>query len=178
MQLVTQEAPTSCSEDAKARGTRIGTNRCGCAQHDSLAEWSKALAQGASPQGRGFEPHSCHFDNLPWLGCVLWLGGSNTGCRTTLMVVVVVKRRGGGGGICPWWAPLMRIAGCITLSDILESSAEWKALGNKWLAWITAWPPLRGMNPSVQISWTGRRKHLSVRDVCQCSAPQEYAGMV
>ena len=25
---------------------------------DSLAEWSKALAQGASPQGRGFEPHS------------------------------------------------------------------------------------------------------------------------
>ena len=27
---------------------------------DSLAEWSKALAEGASPQGRGFEPHSCH----------------------------------------------------------------------------------------------------------------------
>ena len=27
---------------------------------DSLAEWSKALAQGASPQGRGFEPHRCH----------------------------------------------------------------------------------------------------------------------
>ena len=27
---------------------------------DSLAEWSKALAPGASPQGRGFEPHSCH----------------------------------------------------------------------------------------------------------------------
>ena len=32
--------------------------------HDSLAEWSKALAQGASPQGRGFEPHSCHFHDL------------------------------------------------------------------------------------------------------------------
>ena len=28
---------------------------------DGLAEWSKALASGASPQGRGFEPHSCHF---------------------------------------------------------------------------------------------------------------------
>ena len=28
-------------------------------KQDSLAEWSKALAQGASPQGRGFEPHSC-----------------------------------------------------------------------------------------------------------------------
>ena len=26
-----------------------------------MAEWSKALASGASPQGRGFEPHSCHF---------------------------------------------------------------------------------------------------------------------
>ena len=31
---------------------------------DSLAEWSKALASGASPQGRGFEPHSCHSDTL------------------------------------------------------------------------------------------------------------------
>ena len=29
-------------------------------RHDSLAEWSKALASGASPQGRGLEPHSCH----------------------------------------------------------------------------------------------------------------------
>ena len=25
-----------------------------------MAEWSKALASGASPQGRGFEPHRCH----------------------------------------------------------------------------------------------------------------------
>ena len=31
------------------------------AWHDSLAERSKAVAQGAIPQGRGFEPHSCHF---------------------------------------------------------------------------------------------------------------------
>merc|ERR1712242_82575 len=30
-----------------------------CASQDSLAEWSKALASGASPQGHGFEPHSC-----------------------------------------------------------------------------------------------------------------------
>ena len=41
--------------------------QCGAAtlamlfNQDSLAEWSKALASGASPQGRGFEPHSCHF---------------------------------------------------------------------------------------------------------------------
>ena len=34
---------------------------CCCSEHDSLAEWSKALASGASPQGRGLEPHSCHF---------------------------------------------------------------------------------------------------------------------
>ena len=27
----------------------------------SLAEWSNALAQGASPQGRGIEAHSCHY---------------------------------------------------------------------------------------------------------------------
>ena len=35
-------------------------HRCLPTTQDSLAEWSKALAQGASPQGRGFEPHSCH----------------------------------------------------------------------------------------------------------------------
>ena len=27
---------------------------------DSLAERSKAVAQGAIPKGRGFKPHSCH----------------------------------------------------------------------------------------------------------------------
>ena len=30
---------------------------------DSLAERSKAVAQGAIPKGRGFEPHRCHFEN-------------------------------------------------------------------------------------------------------------------
>ena len=28
--------------------------------YDSVAEWSKALRLGRSPQGRGFEPHRCH----------------------------------------------------------------------------------------------------------------------
>ena len=28
-----------------------------------MAEWSKALASGASPQGHGFAPHSCHFQH-------------------------------------------------------------------------------------------------------------------
>jgi hypothetical protein len=31
-------------------------------RQDGLAEWSKALASGASPQGRGFEPHSRHMN--------------------------------------------------------------------------------------------------------------------
>ena len=26
-----------------------------------MAEWSKALALGASPKGRGFEPHQYHY---------------------------------------------------------------------------------------------------------------------
>jgi hypothetical protein len=35
-------------------------------EEGSLAEWSKALALGASPQGRGFEPHSYHlFLDIP-----------------------------------------------------------------------------------------------------------------
>ena len=29
--------------------------------HGSLAEQPKAVAQGAIPKGRGFEPHSCQF---------------------------------------------------------------------------------------------------------------------
>ena len=29
--------------------------------HESLAEQSQAVAQGAIPKGRGFEPHSCQF---------------------------------------------------------------------------------------------------------------------
>ena len=33
---------------------------CHSSTQDTLAERSKALAPGASPQGRGFEPHRCH----------------------------------------------------------------------------------------------------------------------
>ena len=29
-----------------------------------MAEWSKALRLGRSPQGRGFKPHRCHFAEL------------------------------------------------------------------------------------------------------------------
>ena len=55
----------SLAARAIAKGARFGDmfmkeffSSC---KQDSLAEWSKALASGASPQGRGFEPHSCHF---------------------------------------------------------------------------------------------------------------------
>ena len=34
------------------------------AARDALAERSKAVAQGAIPKGRGFEPHRRHLDNL------------------------------------------------------------------------------------------------------------------
>ena len=37
-----------------------GVDYDGACVHDSLAEWSTAMASGASPQGRGFETHSCH----------------------------------------------------------------------------------------------------------------------
>ena len=49
------------------RGERASRKSCVCkrwsssTKHDSLAERSKAVAQGAIPKGRGFEPHSCHF---------------------------------------------------------------------------------------------------------------------
>ena len=36
---------------------------------DALAERSKAVAQGAIPKGRGFEPHRRHFEDLSNNGC-------------------------------------------------------------------------------------------------------------
>ena len=44
------------------RGCIIETESFGC--HDNLAERSKAVAQGAIPKWRGFEPHSCHFSAI------------------------------------------------------------------------------------------------------------------
>ena len=47
----------------RSRGTEAWPRAAAVAStrpQDSLAEWSKALASGASPQGHGFEPHSCH----------------------------------------------------------------------------------------------------------------------
>ena len=42
--------------------SRVGAGGIAC--HDSLAERSKAVAQGAIPKGRGLEPHSCHFSGM------------------------------------------------------------------------------------------------------------------
>ena len=56
----------ACSVIAGAELVRGPAKQRGCCR-DSLAEWSKALAQGASPQGRGFEPHSCHLTTPPFV---------------------------------------------------------------------------------------------------------------
>ncbi len=39
-------------------------NSVGLVRIDTLAERSKAVAQGAIPKGRGFEPHRCHFAGM------------------------------------------------------------------------------------------------------------------
>ena len=55
--LVDMSSPASMPAVVSSRKLQC----CCCSsEHDSLAEWSKALASGASPQGRWFEPHSCH----------------------------------------------------------------------------------------------------------------------
>ena len=73
-------APASPSPNTRRRKARRAPRLRERLPQDSLAEWSKALASGASPQGRGFEPHSCHFPSAlmshshtsPFLrGCVL-----------------------------------------------------------------------------------------------------------
>ena len=45
-----------CSDNALQKGDAF------CCTTDALAERSKAVAQGAIPKGRGFEPHRRHFD--------------------------------------------------------------------------------------------------------------------
>ena len=49
---------------------------------DSLAEWSKALASGASPQGRGLEHHSCQCHN--YINCVVVGGMSHRESATVI----------------------------------------------------------------------------------------------
>ena len=39
-------------------------------QNGKVAEWSKALALGASPKGRGFEPHLYQIFFLSWF-CIM-----------------------------------------------------------------------------------------------------------
>ena len=47
----------------RADGRRRSANQHTTLGRDTLAERSKAVAQGAIPKGRGFEPHRCHFSN-------------------------------------------------------------------------------------------------------------------
>ena len=49
---------------------------CCLVTKDTLAERSKAVAQGAIPKGRGFEPHRCHFADADGIGtAVCPMGG-------------------------------------------------------------------------------------------------------
>ena len=45
--------------------------------NDTLAERSKAVAQGAIPKGRGFEPNRCHFLGLRRDFCLVTLASAN-----------------------------------------------------------------------------------------------------
>ena len=68
-------------------------------RHDSLAEWSKALAQGASPQGRGFETHSCHFAARGLLGMREARGSIrsvSTFCRRSCLLIALQSCRARG----------------------------------------------------------------------------------
>ena len=69
--------PTACARNALRR-------------QDGLAEWSKALASGASPQGRGLEPHSRHFDDAN-LGDAACSVSAATSCRSACSVAVSYK---------------------------------------------------------------------------------------
>ena len=52
---------------------------------DNVAEWSKALASGASPQGRGFESHCCHTFLLSKVNIYILINNSqNSAVSTTL----------------------------------------------------------------------------------------------
>ena len=65
--LVDMSSPASMPAVVSSRKLQC----CCCSsEHDSLAEWSKALASGASPQGRGLEPHSCQCSSTKLCGRV------------------------------------------------------------------------------------------------------------
>ena len=84
------------------RGCIIEKESSGC--HDSLAERSKAVDQGAIPKGRGFEPHSCHFlmlaqlrnykDRMPQSDEAMMLGFVRFSCFENLLCQVEFWRVG------------------------------------------------------------------------------------
>ena len=85
-----------CSSEIVQMGGRVH----GKDSRDSLAEWSKALASGASPEGRGLEPHSCHFvclcrDMQPRMAGTLQSKGRDDlgifSTQTPLMILVFIK---------------------------------------------------------------------------------------
>ena len=63
----------------RADGRRRSANQHTTLGRDTLAERSKAVAQGAIPKGRGFEPHRCHFSGMPIL--VVWAARRRLCCK-------------------------------------------------------------------------------------------------
>ncbi len=98
---------------------------------DSLAEWSKALTPGTSPQGRGFEPHSCHLIAPP--GAQRTVSLYNRCCHD--VAIAEVRCRGVCVRRCAQWYPLRVLStpaagvGLSCKTGRRDSLAEWsKAL--------------------------------------------------
>ena len=108
---------------------------------DSLAEWSKALASGASPQGRGFEPHGCQAQAR--LLAISSRAGGHEGMdngqrvgRGADPVVCLGRQRGGNAGspqkacrLAPSWAglppaPATRLQGVSRLGQFAASMSR------------------------------------------------------
>ena len=60
------------------------------ARIDTMAEWSKAVALGAIPKGRGFEPHWCQ--SLTFEDCFFCLLAKND-ANLAMTLVVTAKGR-------------------------------------------------------------------------------------
>ena len=109
-------------------------------QHDSLAEWSKALASGASPQGRGLEPHSCHVCSLLHLGpATQRLATLPPSKRSRCFPTPVAT----GLSIGAIGAQLMKSAGALPAPKLPSHQSE----EAQWLACWAHNPKLRGSKP-------------------------------
>ncbi len=127
---------------------------------DSLAEWSKALAPGASPQGRGFEPHSCHFARL---ACVRARPRS---VNETLRAQLVLRH--------PASACLCALAEQALHAAPQDSLAEWSGAGSRRKS-ARAWVRTPQLTPYVAASSRiVGEEHVATARPC---APKEWRGV-